>query len=459
MKIVIAGGGKVGEVLCRELAQEGNDIVLIEKDPDILDRIINKLDIKGIVGRGENFDNLTEAEVQTCDIFIAVTPQDEMNIISAIIAKKLGADHTIARVRNPMYADHMAFVREDLGISMLMNPELEAAKEINLIIRFPEALSVEQFFNGRVSIVELIVKPDSQLAGTPITDFRQRYGDVLICAVDRQAATFIPSGDHVLTAGDRIFVTGSQKSLFNFLRKTKYETDRIKSVLIIGASRIVYYLLPMLEKLRIKVKIIENKPKRAQQLSEAFPQVTVIEGDGTNHEFLREEHINQYDAVINLTGIDEENILNSLFALKQGAQQVITKVNRTDLLETVSDFGLQSIITPKQIIANGILSFVRSFGNTRVSNIEKLYRIANNRVEALEFVVKADSQVVNVPLAELPTKPNLLVAYLVRDEQLIFPTGTDTIQPGDHVIIITMNKEFDDIDDILMKRKWGGRIE
>lgn len=449
MKIVIAGGGKVGEVLCRELSLEKNDIVLIENNPTQLERIIQKNDITGMVGKGENYDHLVEAGVADCDIFIAVTPKDEINIIAAIIAQKLGANHTIARVRNPVYAKNMEFVREDLGISIIVNPELEAAKEIFSIIQFPEALSVEQFFNGKVSIIEEMIQPGGQLDGMPLTRFRIQFGEILVCAIERGDNIFIPRGDAELQAGDHIFVTGCRVDLMNFLRRTGYKGKKAKSALIIGGSRIAYYLIPMLAKLPVVVKIIENNPDQAKDLSETFPEAIVVQGDGTDQEFLKEEHMEQYDVVIGLTGIDEENILISLFAMKQSVPRAITKVNRTDLLETVGNLGLQTIITPKRIIANEILTFARSFGNTQVSNIEKLYRIANDQVEALEFIVNSKSKIINIPLKDLNIKENLLIAYMIRFGKLIFPGGEDEIKVGDHVIVVTTNKNFDDIDDIL----------
>ncbi|WP_028274340.1 Trk system potassium transporter TrkA [Atopococcus tabaci] len=449
MNIVIAGGGKVGEVLCRELSIEGNDIVLIEKKPDRLERIINKNDITGLAGNGANYDNLVEAGVQNCDIFIAVTPEDEVNIIAAIIAKKLGAAYTIARVRNPEYAGHMNFVRESLGISLMINPEMEAAKDISKVIRFPEALSVEQFVNGKVSIVEVEVKSRGRLADTSLWQFRQEYGDVLVCAVARNNETFIPSGDTVLRENDRIFVTGSRKDLTRFYRKSGYKEEKIRSALIVGGGRVAYYLIRMLSELKIELKVIEINHEKAQRLSEAFPRTVIIEGDGTDQEFLKEERVDQYDSVVSLTGVDEENILISLYAASLGTKKVITKVSRTDLLRILGNVGLQSIITPKRIIASEIIRFVRSLGNTRGSNVEALFRIADNEVEALQFHVKSESKVVGVPLKRLETKQNLLVAYIIRRHKLIFPSGDDSIRAGDRVIVVTTHKTFDDIDDIL----------
>jgi len=451
MKIVIAGGGKIGEVLCRELSIENNDIVLIEKNPERLERIINKNDITGLVGNGADYNSLVESGVKNCDIFISVTPKDEINIIGAIIAKRMGATHTIARVRNPEYAGHMGFVRESLGISMMINPEFEAAKDISRVIRFPEALTVEQFANGRVNIVEVAIKSNEGLDGISLVDFRKSYKNLLICAVKRNNETFIPSGETVLKPSDHIFVTGGRKDLTEFYHKLGYEDTKVSSALIVGGSKIAYYLMKMLSKSRMEIKLIEKNKEKARELSEEFPKVVVIKGDGSNQEFLKEERIQQYDSVITLTGFDEENILISLFASTLNTKKIITKVNRTDLLKILDNVDLQTIITPQRIIASKILRFVRSLGDTQVSNVEALYRIADNKVEALQFKIKESSRVINIPLKDLETKTDLLIAYIVRDKQLIFPSGEDEIKTGDRVIVVTTTKKFDDIDDILAK--------
>jgi trk system potassium uptake protein TrkA len=449
VNIVIAGGGKIGETLCQELSMEDIDIVLLEKNQNRLERIINKTDITGLTGDAADYDNLVEAGVQNCDLFIAVTPEDETNIISSVIAKKLGTTHTIARVRNPKYANHMEFVRDSLGISMVINPEMEAAKDISQNLEFPEALSVEPFENGRVNIIEVIIKKNSRLVNTSLNQFRQEYGDVLICAVTHLQSTFIPSGETILREGDRLYVTGAKDDLNSFYKKAGYKDDKIRSSLIIGGGRITYYLLQLLAKAEMDIKVIELNYETAVDLSTQFPDVVIIRGDGTDQEFLNEERIDKFDSVVSLTGIDEENIINSLYSVSLGINKVITKVSRTGLLEILGDTGLQSIVTPKLLITDKILRFVRSLKSTKASNVEALYRIADNKVEALQFLVKKDSRVIGITLNELNTKNNLLVAYIIRENKLIFPSGDDSICEGDHVIIVTTYKAFDDIDDIL----------
>lgn len=450
MNIVIAGGGKVGEVLCKELSLEGHNIVLIEKDQKILERIINKNDVNGLVGSATSYETQVDANVPSCDIFMAVTSGDEINIISAIIAKRLGATHTIARVRNPEYAGHVDFMREGLGITMMINPELEAAKDISRVIRYTEALSVEQFSNGRVNIVEIEANEKSGLADLPMSQFRTRFGNVLICAVSRDNSVFIPRGDSQLRTGDHIFVTGSHKDLTKLYAKTGLKQKKLRSAMIIGGGRVAYYLLDMLLEMNMELKIIENNPKVAKKLSEIYPRVVIVEGDGSDQEFLQEERIELYDTVISLTGVDEENLLISLFALNQGVKKVITKVNRTDLLKLMGNVGMHSIITPKRLIANEMIHFVRSVHSEEGKNVEALFRIADNQVEAIQFRVPSKSKVINKTLMELDTKENILIAYIVRNKKLIFPTGQDMMKPGDRVIVVTAIKALDSIEDILV---------
>lgn len=449
MNIVIAGGGKVGEVLCAELSSEGNDIVLIEKNSKKMEALISKYDITGIAGNGASYDLQMEANVPNCDIFIAVTPQDEINIMSAIIAGKLGATYTIARVRNPEYTKHIEFVRESLGITMMINPELESAKDMMKVIKYPTALSVESFANNRLNLVELKIKRNSPLVNISLKDFRTRYGNVLVAIIQRGDEVIIPTGENYLREGDRIYVVSSLKEVNKFYKLIGDSRVRMKSALIIGGGRITYYLVRMLRDYKMDIKVIENNLERAEELSEAFPEIMVVHGDGTDQEFLEEERIEGYDVFISLTGVDEENIITSLYASQHEVKKIITKVNRTLLLKIFGTMGLQTVITPKRIIANNILQFVRSLTNTSVSNVEALFRLADNQVEALQFRVKATSRVVNVPLESLQTKPQLLIAYIIRGKKLIIPGGQDSIQANDHVIVITTDKNYDDIDDIL----------
>lgn len=449
MKIVIAGGGKVGSVLCTELSTEEHDIILIEKNETILDSLINKNDISGIVGNGASYDIQQEAGVDTCDLFIAVTPQDELNMIACILAKKLGARYTIARVRNPEYSSHFEYVRERLGVNMMINPEFESARSISRIIKFPTVLSVQSFANNQVELIEVEVHESSVLANLSLNDFRRQYGNVLVCAIQRGEELIIPSGSDELRDGDNAYVMGDKQVIRKFYKTVRPHKNNINSVLIIGGGRITYYLIGLLKEYRMDIKVIEQNQEIAEQLSAAYPEIEVILGDGTDQEILQQEGIDNYHAFVSLTGVDEENIIASLYAAQQDVNKVITKVNRELLLRIFDTLGMESIITPKRVIANSILRFVRSLGNPYVSDVEALYRIADNAAEAIQFKVKATSKVKNIPLEKLRTKSGILIAYIIRDHQLLIPSGQDEIKENDHVIVITKEKKFDDIDDIL----------
>ena len=449
MKIVIAGGGKVGSVLCTELSSEINDIILIEKNAKKLDDLISKNDISGIVGNGASYDIQLEAGVKTCDIFIAVTPQDEVNIMAAVLAKKLGAKYTIARVRNPEYSYHLEFVRESLGVNLMINPELEAARSMVGIIKFPTILSLQSFAHNKVDLIELEVTPNSILENQALSSFRNIYGEILVCAIKRGDETIIPSGVDTLHKGDHVYVIGSKRVVRKFYKKVSSDKSRIQSVMIIGGGRITYYLIELLKGHKMDIKVIERQVEVAQNLSDAFPDIEVILGDGTDQEVLEKEGIENYQAFVSLTGVDEENIITSMYASQKKVNKVITKVNRELLLKIFDTLGMESIITPKRVIANIILRFVRSLSNTSISDVEALYRLADNQAEAIQFKVKSKSKATNIPLAKLNTKPNLLIAYIVRDQKLVFPGGKDVLKENDRIIVITKNKKINDIDDIL----------
>ncbi len=374
-------------------------------------------------------------------------------MISSIIAKKLGAKNTILRVRNQEYSSHMDFVRESLGITMMINPELEAAKDMANLIKFPSALSVEAFVNGRVNMVEMEVTEKSPLNKMNLVDFKDEYKDIMVMIVLRDETAFIPSGDTILEKGDRVYVTGGQKQLNKFYKFAGSYKEKIKSVMIVGGGRITYYLLKMLSPLKLDIKVIEQDEAKAFELSSHFPEVVVINGDGTDQSFLDEEHMEMYDSVISLTGVDEENVINSMYAAKKDMKKIITKINRISLMKILGSVGLQSIVTPKRIIANNIIRFVRSLENSQASNVEALYRLADDQVEVLQFKVKESSRIINIPLNDLNTKSNLLIAYIIRGKKVLFPDGQDMIKPNDHVIVVSTNRTFNDIDDIWEQKK------
>lgn len=449
MNIVIAGVGKVGEVLCRDLAKEGLNIMIIELNESRLDQLLNMYDINGVSGNGAMYDIQIEARVDSCDVFIATTSNDETNIIAAITAKKLGAEYTIARVRNPEYSKHMDFLRESLGITLMINPEMEAANEITRMLTFPAALNVESFENDRLKMIEIVLQSDAPMIGLKLKEYNGRFGSVLICSIVRDNQVIIPDGETYLKCGDHVMVTGSTNDVRLFCKYSQHNLVRISSVLIVGGGKLTNYLLSKLTKSNMRIKVIERSEDISDKLAAEFPKAEIICGDGTRQYFLNEERITDYDAVIALTGVDEENILVSIYASRKGVKKTITKINRTDLLTVLDNVGLQSIITPQRLIADQIIRFIRSTQNSQGSNIDAFYRMADSRVEVLQFKIKESSRVIRIPLNDLNTKIGVLIACIIRDDKLIYPDGSSIIQPDDNVIIVTSHNKFQNIDDIL----------
>ena len=361
-----------------------------------------------------------------------------------------GCGHVVARVRSPEYSEQMNFLRESLGISLILNPELETALEISLMLQFSTALNIEHFDRARVLIVETKLQEESPLIGKSLRAIGRNYGDVLVSIVERSDSVTIPSGDFVLRAGDRLRVAGPPEEIRMFCSGGIRRPQRIRSALIVGGGRLTRYLLKRIQPLGIRCKVIEADEERADDLAADFPWVEVICGDGTSQNFLKEERLSRFDAVVALTGIDEENLLISIFAGRVGVKKTVTKVNRTDLLQVLDNVGLQAIVTPKQVVADHIVRFVRSVQNSAGNHLEAFYRVADGRAEVLEFQIGPGALCRDIPLSELQTKPNLLITAIIRGEQIIFPAGQDTIRSGDRVIVVTTQQHFQDINDILL---------
>ncbi len=449
MKIVIAGGGKVGGALCMDLADENHDVVLIDTNEQVVEHLIGSTDITGIVGNGANLELLREAGVSGCDVFIAVTATDEINIIASIIARKLGAKATLVRVRNPEYSSNLAFALERLEISMMINPELETARAIAQSIRFPSAIGIETFVNERVQLVAVRVVKGSQLVGMQLNDFRKIYGTVLVCVVERDDGVFIPGGSFTLREGDLLHVTGLISDLDVIYKAAGCFTRKIRSVMIVGGSRITRYLLKIIEQSGMDICVIEHDKNKTETLAGDFPKVKVIAGDGTDQAILEEQHISNYNCFVALTGIDEENLVTSLYAAKKKVPKVVTKVNRKPLLDIFGDLGLQTVVTPARLVSDSIIRFIRAMNDSLGSKVEAMYRIGNGRAEALQFEVLKNSRATGIPLKDLNLKDDILIPYIIRGKRLIFPTGDDEIHPGDHLIAVTTECNFDEIDDLL----------
>ena len=449
MKIVIAGAGVVGESLCSELSAEGNDVILIEKVEKILNRLVETYDITGLVGNGASYETLLEAGTDTADIFIAATESDELNIISSIIAKKLGTKFTIARVRNPEYSSNMQFVREGLGISLMINPEQETAKSIANKLMFPVALSVENFFGQRAGFISIRVQKDNFLNGMQLKELEFSSKDkVIICTVRRGEDVFIPSGDFTILEGDIVHIAGSKEAVHKFYDKIEKSNLKIDSALLVGGGTISHYLIGKLLENRIKVKVIENNKERAEKLSEAYPKAIVIRGDEADQEFLMQERISNYDATAILTDSDEENAVITMFVNSITNSKLITKMSRTLLIPMLEKNTRTSAVVPKKVISDMIISVVRSKANMRGSTMSFLYRI-ENQVEFITFEINENSNAIDIPLKDLKIKKGILIASILRNGKMIFPGGNDVIKCNDSVMVVTTASSIEDFDDIL----------
>ena len=447
MKIVLVGGGKVGFALCRSLVAEKHDVVLIEQNEAVLNHIVSRFDIMGLLGNGADFAILEQAGVQECDIFIALTEYDEVNMISAVLAKKMGAKETIVRVRNPEYSNAYFKEKNILGFSLIVNPELLAARAISNIIDFPNALSVERFAGGRVSLMEFVIKDSSGLCQMPISDFRKKFGNIIVCAMERDHQLMIPSGDVTIQDKDRIFVTGNRVDMMLF--HNYFKSRAVKSLLIVGAGKIAYYLLGILKDSRIDTKVIEINPERARFFSEKFPNLYIVQGDGTAKDILLEESAPSYDAVATLTGVDEENIITSMFLDRVGVHKNITKVNRTSLLEIIHAPDFSSIITPKSIAVDAIMHFIRGRVNAQYSDLQAMHHLANGQIETLQFQIKEANKMTAKPLSQLKLKKGVLIAAIIRKGKTIFPTGEDILEVGDKLLVTTLLPNITKIYDLI----------
>lgn len=449
MDIVIVGAGKMGQELCKSLSNEGHNITMIEKNPDRLQHALESFDITGVVGNGSFYEIQRRADVGQADIFISVTEQDEVNIISCVIANKMGAKYTVARVRTPEYAEHMDFASNNLGISLMVNPEREAAREIFRTLQYPAALDIEPFANGRVNMVQLQITEASRLNRMNMIAFRREFPGLITVMIRQGENSIIPSGETTFCPGQFFYVLGKHSDLSELYREIG-GLSRIDSVLIVGGGRVSRYVLDMHRKTSKHIKIIESQEINANDLAENFPNVEVILGDGTDQSILREENIGAYDCVMSMTGIDEENIILSMFANQMGVPRTITKVNRTALLPIAMSVGMQTVITPVNQGATAIIRYVRSISNaSQSSNIEALYRVTHSDVEVMQLFVRPNFRALNRPLSEIPFVDSILVALIVRQEEIIIPTGSDRILAGDRILIVSKTRVANDLNDLI----------
>ena len=450
MQIIIVGCGNVGTTLVGQLSKEGHNITVIDTRNDVVQNVINNFDVMGIVGNGAGYSIQRDAGIEGADLMIAVTGSDELNLLCCLIAKKAGGCHTIARVRNPVYSREINFIKEELGLSMIINPEDAAAMEIARVLKFPSAIKIDTFAKGRIELVKYRIEEGSDLCDRTLKDISAKMKcDVLVCTVERGDDVYIPSGNFILRAKDEVAIVGSAKNTVLFFKKLGVPTTRVKNAFIVGGGETTYYLVKQLTAIGINVKIVEKKKERCEELSELFPQAMVIGGDGTDKDLLLEEGLPQAEAFVALTNFDEENIMLSLFAKSISKAKLITRVHRIAYDEIIESLDLGSVIYPKYITAELIIKYVRAMQNSIGSNIEALYRMNNDKVEAMEFIVKEDSPVVNIPLQELRLKPNLLICSINHRGNIITPGGQSVIAVGDTVVIVTTLTGLHDIKDIL----------
>lgn len=452
MNIVVVGCGKVGLTLAAQLNKENHNITIIDSDEKALRHAVDSIDVMGINGNGAMLQAQQEAGVKNADVLIAATDSDEINMLCCLIAKKEGNCSTIARIRNPEYTDEISYLRDELNLAMVINPEMAAAKEVERLLRFPSAIKVDSFSRGNIDLIRVKVPENSELCGIKLQDLHRTLNiNVLICSIERGEEVIIPSGMNELQAGDVIsFIANAQNSNI-FVKKLGIVFSPIKNVLIVGGGRITYYIAKLMNhtKFRCNLKIIENNKERCDFLAEEFPDATIINGDGTDQDLLLREGIETTDAFCSLTGFDEENIMLSLYARKLSNARLVTKVNKISFENVITELNLGSIIYPKQIVADHIVQYVRALQNSQGSNVETLYKIADGRAEALEFKVGNDPAIIKHTFAELKVKDNVLIAAIVRGKKLITPGGSDFMLPGDNVIVITTNTGFNDLKDIL----------
>lgn len=451
MKIVIIGLGKIGKTILGVLANEDHAITIIDDNRSKIEELIEKYDVSGVVGNGACMDIQRKANVKNADLVIAFTSSDELNIFACMVARKLGAKNTIARVRNPDYSSQIAEMKDDLGISMLVNPEKDAANEIFNLISLPSIAQVEYFAKGRVLLVEIVAEKGCSLIGENLISIGKKFTTkALICAVQRGDEVVIPSGTFTINEGDRIHFTSDVHTLGDFLSEANLVKSPLKNVMIVGGSKISLYLAEQLSKRKYKVKLIESDKSAAEDLAEALPLVTVVNGNGLRHDVLTEEGLESMDAFVSLTGIDEENMVVSMFAGKSGVKKTITQINSDDLHGMLTELGIRNNVSTKHVVANRVASYVRALANKRGSNVLTLSRLVNGQVEALEFVANGEEKFYDNPLKTLRIKENCLIACIIRRGKVMIPDGNACISRGDNVIVVTTHKNFDDLTDIFM---------
>lgn len=450
MKIIIVGCGNVGSAIAEQLSYEGHNITVVDVNEKLVNGVSDAYDVLGVVGNGASLNIQREAGVDNADLLIAVTGADELNLLCCLIARKAGGCHTIARVSNPVYSREIGFIKEELGLSMIINPQMAAAQEIGRLLKFPSALKVDSFAKSRVELVIYRVPEDSALCGVKLRDLTAKVKcNVLIPIVERGEEVMIPDGEFELAAGDEITIVSPAENTIDFFKKMGDPTSVTRDIMMIGGGTTTIYLARQLLNMGVKVKIVEQDPARCEELTEMLPKALVICGDATDKELLIEEGLKTVGAFASMTNFDEENIMLTLFAKSLSKAKLFTKVHRISYDEIIESLGVGSVIYPKYITAEEIIKYVRAMKNSIGSNIETLYRLNDNRVEALEFQIREDSPVVGIPLKELNLKKNMIIGCITHKGKVEMPTGNSVIKVNDMVILITTTTGLHDIRDAL----------
>lgn len=450
MRILIVGGGKVGRTIAEQLTKEGHDIVVIDNDRRVAEAISDSLDVMSICGNGSSVAVLKEAGVGESGLLIACTAQDELNLMCCMFAKKLGCQNTIARVRSPEYSEQIYLIKDDMGLSMIINPEFTAAQEIFRMMEIPSVLKRDTFAGGRIEIVELVPKPGDVLDGTQLYDLSKKLKcRALVCAVQRGEDVLIPGGSFTLLAGDKVYICAPATAIVKMLHSIGEYKKRVRDVMLIGGSKVAEYLSFMLLKTGARIKIVDSDPVKARRLAKNLPEAVVICADGTSDGVLRSENVESMDSVATLTNIDEENLILSMYISRLGVPQVITKVDHTEFGSMLMDRGVDRVISPKRLCANAIIRYVRAMQNTDGSSVVALHHLVDGRVDALEFAVSDGTKNLGKTLKEIQLKPNILIACINKKGKIIVPGGSDALESGDTVVVVTTSERVIlDLNDI-----------
>ncbi len=450
LSIIIVGCGKVGSTLVEQLSKEGHDITVIDKNRQKIQNLSDVYDVMGLVGNGASYSVQKEAGIDHADLLIAVTDSDELNLLCCTVAGRVGRCAAIARVRTPDYSEEIGYLREKLGLAMIINPEFEAASEVARVLYLPTALEINTFAHGQAEMIKIKIPEGNVINGQTLAQISKAVPvNILICAIERGREMYIPSGNTIVKSGDIISFIASRHNAREFLKKIGFHTNQVKNTMIIGGGKAAYYLGKQLLNMGIEVKIIESDQKRAQELSMLLPDAIIIHGDGTDEDLLKEEGIEYVESFVPLTGIDEENIMLTLHAKQVSCAKVITKINRITFRDVIDNLDLGSVVYPRYITAEAIIAYVRAKKESMDSDIESLYHLFNQRAEGIEFKIDKESEVTDVPLMDLNLKDNLLIALINRNGRIIIPSGSDSIKVGDSVVVVTKHTGFNDIKDVL----------